>query len=396
MNNASTILLLFLCSLSTALMGADAPVPERIKPDRFGIIFNKGYGGDNLPEDSVEFEKLIVGIKKANFNVIMCKYDAKRLEICAQHNVQMMVDMLVGEHHIYKNPDKAKEICETIKDSKAVYGYHLWSDTMGKSYDGRTRDVHNVHQWDPHHAAYVGDYKMTGVGRVKGMDLFGYYDFSFKRGGHWRHLNQAWSVAKANNIGFLRYEDATPGLVGKGNPNRVGYSIATSILYGLRGYMFHYAGGQIDSKTFELDALGQDLARANERFAAVGPEVIKLGIPTAVYSTPITKDVKNHLVLNGPTITDGHTPIPADHWFQISSGEVLVSEAADAEKRAVLVCACHNPYENQKVVITFPQGVKDVELFDRTGKQWRPIALEKGEVSFTVEDFGVELVRVQR
>ena len=154
MNTASTILLLFLCSLSSALMGADAPVPERIKPDRFGIIFNKGYGGDNLPEDPVEFEKLIVGIKKANFNVIMCKYDAKRLEICAQHNVQMMVDMLVGEHHIYKNPDKAKEICETIKDSKAVYGYHLWSDTMGKSYDGRTRDVHNVHQWDPQELGY--------------------------------------------------------------------------------------------------------------------------------------------------------------------------------------------------------------------------------------------------
>jgi|GEM_PF-4460771 len=148
----------------------------------------------------------------------MCKYDAKRLEMCTQHDVQMMVDMLVGEHHIYKNPDKAKEVCETIKDSKSVYGYHLWSDTMGESYDGRTR------------------------------------------GGHWRHLNQALSVAKANNIGFLRYEDATPGLVGKGNPNRVGSSIATSIIYGLRGYMFHYAEGQIDFKTFELDTLGQDLA----------------------------------------------------------------------------------------------------------------------------------------
>jgi len=69
---------------------ADAPVSERVKPDRFGIIFNKGYAGDNLPSEPAEFEKLIVAIKKANFNVVLCKYDAKRLEICAKHDVQML------------------------------------------------------------------------------------------------------------------------------------------------------------------------------------------------------------------------------------------------------------------------------------------------------------------
>ena len=394
MNTSRQFLLACLLILSTAVKGADVPTTERIKPDRFGIIFNKGYAGDNLPSDLAEFEKLIIAIKKAGFNVVLCKYDAKRLEICAKYDVQMFVDLLVGEHHIIKNPAKAQEVCESIKDSKAVYGYHLWSDNISNTHVGRTRDVQNVHQWDPRHATYVGSYKMGGVASVQDMDLFGYYDFHFKRGGHWRHLNHAWGVAKSRGIGFLRYDDASPGLVGKGNPNRVGYSIATSIVFGLRGYMFHYVRGQINFQSFELDALGKDLARVNERFAAVGPELVKIGIPSAVYSTAITKTEKNDPVeLNVP---GGIAPVPADCWFQIPYGEVLVGESLDSSKRTVLVFACHNPYENQKVIVTFPKGIKGAEIFDRTLKQWRPLAMENGAVSFTVEDFGVELLRVQR
>jgi hypothetical protein len=393
MNTARQFLLACLI-LSAAVKGADVPTIERIKPDRFGIIFNKGYAGDNLPSDLADFEKLIIAIKKAGFNVVLCKYDAKRLEICAKHDVEMFVDLLVEEYHVFKNPAKAQEVCESIKDSKAVYGYHLWSDNISNTHVGRTRDVQNVHQWDPRHATYVGSYKMSGVASVQDMDLFGYYDFHFKRGGHWRHLNHAWGVAKSRGIGFLRYDDASPGLVGKGNPNRVGYSIATSIVFGLRGYMFHYVRGQIDFQSFELDALGKDLARVNERFAAVGPELVKIGIPGAVYSTAITKTEKNDPVeLNVP---GGIAPVPADCWFQISSGEVLVGESLDSSKRTVLVFACHNPYENQKVVVAFPKGIKGAEIFDRTLKQWRPLVMENGAVSFTVEDFGVELLRVQR
>ena len=393
MNTARQFLLACLI-LSAAVKGADVPTIERIKPDRFGIIFNKGYAGDNLPSDLADFEKLIIAIKKAGFNVVLCKYDAKRLEICAKHDVDMFVDLLVEEYHVFKNPAKAQEVCESIKDSKAVYGYHLWSDNISNTHVGRTRDVQNVHQWDPRHATYVGSYKMSGVASVQDMDLFGYYDFHFKRGGHWRHLNHAWGVAKSRGIGFLRYDDASPGLVGKGNPNRVGYSIATSIVFGLRGYMFHYVRGQINFQSFELDALGKDLARVNERFAAVGPELVKIGIPSAVYSTAITKTEKNDPVeLNVP---GGIAPVPADCWFQIPYGEVLVGESLDSSKRTVLVFACHNPYENQKVIVTFPKGIKGAEIFDRTLKQWRPLAMENGAVSFTVEDFGVELLRVQR
>ncbi len=396
MNTARQLFLACLLVFSTVVKGADLPIAERIKPDRFGIIFNKGYAGDNLPSDPAEFEKLIVAIKKANFNVVLCKYDAKRLEICTKHDVQMFVDLLVEDQHVFKNPAKAQEVCESIKDSKAVYGYHLWSDNIGKTYTGRTRDVQNVHQWDPHHAAYIGSYKMGGVAAVQDMDLFGYYDFHFKRGGHWGHLNQAWAVAKPRGIGFLRYDDASPGLVGKGNSYRVGYSIATSIVFGLRGYMFHYVRRQIDFKTFELDDLGKDLARVNERFTAVGPELVKIEIPSAVYSTPITKTERNDPITGDPIVPGGLTPVPVDGWFKIQSGEVLVSESLDGSGRSVLIFACHNPYENQKVVVAFSNGIKSAEIFDRARKEWRPLTMEKGTVNFTIEDFGVELLRVQR
>lgn len=377
---------------------SNAQEPAKLPwPDRFAIVFNLGYAGDHLPADPAEFEKMIVGIKKANYNVVLCKYNPERLKICAKHDVQMFVDLLVGEHHVFKNEAEAKKLCESLKDSKAVYGYHLWSDNIGKTSPGRSRDAQNVFKWDPNHPAYVGSYRMSGVSKITGEAMFGYYDFHWTRGGRaaqFGHLNQAWGVAKAHQIPFLRYEAAAPGGVGKGNANRVGFTFATSIPYGLRGYMYHYAGGQYVKGSYEPDALGKDLAEVNKRFADVGPELMKIGISTAIYATPASKLEKNDPVPDGPKVPDGFTPVPAGNWFQIKTGEVIVGVAPDKQKREVLIFACQNPYESQKVSLAFPKGVKTAEVFDRAARGWKPAP--KNAVDFTVEDYGVSLVRVTR
>jgi hypothetical protein len=44
---------------------------------------------------------------------------------------------------------------------------------------------------------------MSRVNRVEDLDLLGYYDFHWKRGGHWAHLSKAWRVAKAGLSHFF-------------------------------------------------------------------------------------------------------------------------------------------------------------------------------------------------
>jgi hypothetical protein len=381
--------------LSGALPLSAADPDSNRQPNRFAIVYNHGYASDNLPTDKEQFESLVMSIKDAHFNVILCQYEPWRAEICKKHDVAIFVDLLAPKHHVYKSPDEAKKLCENLKGSDAVYGYHLWSDNISDAtLAGRARDVASVQRWDPTHPAYVGTTNMNRVNRVEGMDLFGYYDFHWKRGGHWDHLNKAMAVARGKKIGFLRYDDAVSGLVGKGNANRVGYTFATSVPFGLKGYIYHYAGGVTDKETFALDAVGEDLKKVNARFAAVGDEIMKIGLPSAVYSTPITRSAKNDPV--PAAVPGGLKEVPKDHWFRIAGGEVLVGQFADAEKRDVLVLACHNPYESQDVKLELPGGAKTAELFDRAARKWVPLKPDGKTFGFAVEDYGVELVRFTR
>ncbi len=365
------------------------------QPKQFAIVYNHGYAGDNLPTDKEQFEALVKSAKAAHFNVILCQYETWRAEICKKHDMKIFVDLLVPAHHIYKATDAAKKLCESLKDNDTVYGYHLWSDNItDATVAGRTRDVKNVHEWDPNHLAYIGTTYMNRVNRVEGMDVFGYYDFHWKRGGHWGHLDKAMATAQAKKIGFLRYDDAASGIVGKGNPNRVGYTYATSTPFGLKGYIYHFAADMIDKKTFALTPLGEDLKKVNERFASVGDELMKLGVPIAVFSTAITKTAKNDAV--PAAVPAGLSGIKKDGWFQIIAGEVIVGLFADDMKRDVFVFANHNPYESQNVELFLDAKVKGVEFFDRSAKKWVPLKQDAKTVTFKVEDHGVELVRVTR
>lgn len=383
-----------LALLGATAFPARADEPQR-RPARFAVVYNQGYGGDHLPTEREPFEKLVAAAKDAHFNVILCQYEPWRAEVCKKHGVLIFVDLLAPKHHVYKAPDDAKKLCESLKGDEVVYGYHAWSDNItDATVAGRTRDAQNVHDWDPTHPVYVGTTNMNRVNRVEGVDVFGYYDFHWRRGGHWDHLTKAGQAATARKLPFLRYDDAAPGQVGKGNPNRVGYTFATSVPFGLKGYLYHHAGAVVDPKTFALTALGEDVKKVNARFAAVGDELMKIGAPAAVYSTPVTRTAKNDPV--PAAVPAGLAPPPKDHWFRVAAGEVLVGQFADADKRDVLVFACHNPYESQGVKLELPGGAKSAEAFDRAANKWVPLRAEGGEFGFKVEDYGVELVRFTR
>jgi hypothetical protein len=355
-----------------------------------------GYGGDYLPGAPEDFEKLILACREAHYNAVLCKYTDWRAEICRKHGVKIMVDLLVSDHHVYKNLDAAKALCQSLRDSDVVYAYHLWSDRVGGTIAGRNRDLDNVHKWDPHHAAYVGDYHARAIGSLQNPDIIGYYDFHWKRLGHFRHLHRAWAAARKTKAPFLKYVDAAPGRIGVGNYNRVLYTLITSIAFGLKGYTYHYVG-DIDTETWKWRALGEDLKRVNAEISPLGPELMKLGLPTNVYSTTITKTAKDRPTGSAtPTVPLEFKPIPADHWVKIVRGEAIMGAFQDDEGRDALFLANQNCYQTQPIELKFNGPVKSVRRFDRQRTEWVDLAKGDGSVRFDVPPAGGELIRVAR
>src|SRR5262245_434329 len=94
------------------------------KPNDIALVFSFGYAGDTMPKEDERFEKFLLRIKEAGFNVVYCNHTDARLALCKKHGMRMMVDLLAGEHHVYKSPEKAKELCEKLKNNPDVWGYN--------------------------------------------------------------------------------------------------------------------------------------------------------------------------------------------------------------------------------------------------------------------------------
>ena len=365
------------------------------RPKIFATIFNMGYSSDQYPDNPEDFEKAVLAIKSGNYNVILCRWEDWRAEICKKHDMKIMLDMLVGEQHIYKNTEAAKKVCEKVKGNDVVYGYALWHDRGTNA--GRDRDAKLIHSLDGTHPTYAGSYRLGGISGLTEQDLIGYYDFHWKRGHLWGDMQRVYGLAKEKDIYWMRYTGPDPGLVGHGNPNRVGYTVSVSIAFGLKGYLYHYRGGELNTSTWEWDALGKDLAKVNGEFAPLGPELMKIGLPTAIYSTPTTKTAKDRPTGQPePTVPGGITPIPNDHWAQVTNGEAIMSMFTYPEKRDAIYLANHNCYQPQEMKLAFQPPVKTVAMFDRQTSQWRDLQLENNTASFTIPPFVGELIRIER
>jgi hypothetical protein len=151
----------------------------------------------------------------------------------------------------------------------------------------------------------------------------------------------------------------------------------------------------VDPKTGQLDALGKDLVAVNARVAPLGDELMKLGNPTAVYSTPITRTAKDRPTGADAAVPPGLTGVPPDHWVQIRSGEVLCGMYNDAEGRDVVALASHNAYQPQQVVLRMTKPIKGAARFCCEKKTWETLPGD-AELQLNVEPYTVELVRVER
>lgn len=372
------------------------------RPQMYLTVFNNGYGTDDLPADLTKFEQLVKTIStQGNFNAVMCKYTPERLAICKKYGVKMIVDLLNGDVHVFKNPKACEELCVSLRNNPTVVAYHLWADKFGKTGAGRERDINNVHQWDPTHATYSGTYQSGGIGHLAGSDFISYYDFAWKRGiqKNFPNLLAAWNTAEVHNNRLGRYVETDAGLPGKGNYNRALFTQNTSIACGLRAVLWFIGSRLMDMNTIQFNQNGLDAAQVNAWLKPLWFEIPKLGLPIAIYATPVTKDFNNK-----PVGTDGkavaapgleNCAFPKDFWIQPVSGEFVmgISEYDGTNTEAAYV-ANLNAYAEQDVKLKLGKPVK-VLLFNRGTGKYDPLKSANGLVEFKLEPAGAALLRFQ-
>jgi hypothetical protein len=396
----TTLCLYILLLIPAVVVAQDAQLDKQrcAKPNEFALIFSFGYAADHMPKEDARFDDLLGKLKAAHFNVVHCSYTDKRLELCKKHGIKMMVDLLVDEHHVYKNVEKAQALCEKLRKNPDVWGYNIWNDPFGKTVEGRKRDINNVRRWDPTHPAFAGTYRVVGMSRLTNPDVFGYYDFHWKRGTgqHFPHLLAYSNWAKERDAWFYTWLSATSGLPGKGNFNRSLFSANTGIACGLKGFFWFLGDDLMNKKTLEWTEHGRDIIKVQTEIAPLRKEIVKLSMPSAIYSTPITKTLNNDPVPD--TKKDAYPPgldgraIPKDFWLQPMTGEFMFGVCTDEQKRNCVYLANNNAYVEQKVAIKLGRN-DGVEIFARKAGSWKAADVQDGVLRLDLAPGGGELLR---
>ncbi len=367
-------------------------------PESFPIVFTFGYGSDDLfPKDEETYEKLIAKVKAAGFTTILGSYEPWKHAICKKHGLDYVVNLLTDEHHVYKNLEGAEALCRKLRGDKTIWGYHLYSDMNSKTAAGRSRDIDNVHKWDPTHPTFVGSYKLGGNSRLANPDVHAYYDFHWQRGPHknFPHLVQASKIAKDKSCYFYRWmrvSSARPG-----NPDRIRYTVNTSIACGLKGVFWFLGQEMMDRRAWDWNGYGGDVAKVNLEVVKLGPELMKLGNVEAIYSTPTSVTEKGREKdPKAPPVPPPLTALPDDSWFKVEAGEAVIGHFKDPDGNDALFFANHNAHGPQQMRVAFSRKPKIVALFDRTTGKYAKHSLKKGAVEFEIGNGGGELLKLSR
>jgi len=387
-------------------VGAGEPPPQTKAPPHpteFAFTLNNGYGqGMKFPTDPAAFENLLVNMKRAGFNTIYCVYTDWRLQLCEKHGVKMMIDVLAwhadAQTDIRRNEAQraaVEAICRKVRGNDAVWGYNLWNEKLSFfGYpDGKSIDeyVLMLKRWDPTHPIWMGTYQVIYANAPKSKPgVHGYYDYHWQRGFHWHFAALQW---------YRNYVPSQDGVFGRwmlgSDYNRNSYTLNTSIPFGLKTVIW-FIGGPFDAEgNIDPKHRFHHLVRIGREMHPLYGEIAKIGMPTAVYSTPTTKTHENQD--KETDVPWRLTPFPEDHWLRVTRGEAVVGFFEYADGTDAVYVANHNAFAAQEMaaVVDGPGTDKAaVESFNRQTGQWETMAKKDGAYAFPLRAAGGELLRV--
>lgn len=370
------------------------------KPTELAFVFSFGYHGDNMPKDPAKFEGLLQKIKAEGFNVIHATYTPERVELCKKHGVKLMIDFLdVENHHVYKSAEKAKAVAEKVKGNDAVWGYNLWNDHTAGREQGRERDIMTVRRWDPTHPAYSGGCANDNTRVYTNADVMGYYDFHWERGIHlhFPHLLTFWEGSRQHDTYPYTWLSWRPAKYSD-YYHRSLWSANTSLACGFKGIMWFLGSGFMDQNSLEWKAGKTHVLEVHKEIVPLGEELMKIGLPTAIYSTPITKTNENKPLAGGktemmPSGLEKHA-FPSDFWIQPQGGEILMGVFKDDQKRDAIFIANHNSQAPQSVALKLGRAAK-ASVFNRKEGKWQDLPVTGGVLNLELGKAAGELVRFE-
>jgi hypothetical protein len=229
-------------------------------------------------------------------------------------------------------------------------------------------------------------------------DILGYYDFHWKRGPdqHFPHLLAYARWARERDAWFYTWLATTSGRAGRGNFNRSLYSANTGIACGLRGILWFLATDLVQPGARGWTEAGRDILRVNQEIGPLSREIVRLGNPVAVYSTPVSKTLNNADLPDGkkqtmPPGLEDHG-FPTDFWLQPQGGEFVLGVFKNREGHDAVFVANHNAYAGQDVRLKLARDGK-VELFNRREGKWQALETRGGAFEFKLGPAGGELLR---
>ncbi len=198
-----------------------------------------------------------------------------------------------------------------------------------------------------------------------------------------------------NRLG--RYVEADPDKTpGEGNFLRGLHHQNTSIACGLECCLWFVGSQMMDMNTQELNEAGKDVARVNAWTRPLWGEIPRLGLPAAIFSTPVSKDLANRDVppeggkRRMPLGLEQHR-FPANFWLQPASGEFVMGVIKyDGSQDAVYV-ANHNAYAEQDVKLTVSMPTHP-RIFNRQAGKYEDLPVVNGAIRFKLEKGGEQLL----
>jgi hypothetical protein len=248
-------------------------------------------------------------------------------------------------------------------------------------------ELERFREWDPTHPTFVGSKYCGGIEELTNAPgVLAWEDLDWHNPGETHHFADMMNMhRRTRELGSL------PGrwIVSAGM-EKDRFTLHQSIAAGLKCVMW-FLGGPWDRQKQEFVSTHHFVPLSLE-IAPLYSDLMQIGRPVAVYSTPTTRTPANDPKEAGvPAALD---PVPRDWWLQVESGEALLGFYRYPDGREAVYAANHNAFAPQKLTCRFTAAPHPpVERYDSKNRRWIPIPIRDRAFAVKIAPGGGTLLR---
>lgn len=356
-------------------------------PQTFTTCFFLGYVENHLPTNPATFDMLLTNLAANGYTTVHGTYADWRVEACRKRGLRFMIDMVDPAVDYRKTPEKAEALCRSLRGNEGVWGYAIWyAGGCGARLNPK---IEKFREWDPTHPCFVGSKYCEGIEEVTlNPGVLAWEDLDWHEDNP-RHFIDMMKMFQCNQ----KLGAQTGRWIVTAGREKDRYTMNQSIATGLKALMW-FIGGPWDKKN-EQWVPDHHFLELNREVRPLYADLMKLGHPLAVYSTPVTRSAANVEVRHA--VPEPVPAIPEDFWLRVERGEALLGVYRYPDGTDAVYVANHNAFAPQAMVMRFRAGERALpaEVLDRGTGRWRALpTTADGAATFDLAPGGGELLRI--